>query len=136
MESVQGFRRPKEDSRYAWTNHVVGKMLQYRISENLIKRVVRFPTRVEEGVAEETVAVMKPAEGVKKYSEVWVMYSLAKLKNRKQETKYPSTGSGPKGNNQRPKITVITAWRYPGKSPERDPIPEEVIMEVRNILNR
>ncbi len=32
------------------------------------------------------------------------------------------------------KIKIITAWRYPGKSPERDPIPAEILREIKNIL--
>ena len=32
------------------------------------------------------------------------------------------------------KIKIITAWRYPGKSPERDPVPQEVLREIRKIL--
>ena len=52
----------------------------------------------------------KPADK-KGYSEIWVMYAI---KNKQ--------------------IVVITAWRYPGKSPERDPVPPKVLGEVRNII--
>ena len=41
---------------------------------------------------------------------------------------HPSLGDGVR------RIKVITAWRYPGKSPERNPIPAEILREVRNIL--
>lgn len=113
---------PKNDTRYLWTNHVVGKMLSYRLSPSLVKRVVRFPARVEEGIADSTVAVMKPADGVKRYQEVWVMYQLVAPKKIKNK-------------NFPPKIKIITAWRYPGKSPARDPVPAEIMDEVSNILN-
>lgn len=32
------------------------------------------------------------------------------------------------------KIKVITAWRYPGKAPERDPVPLEILREIRALL--
>lgn len=82
----------------------------YGISEGRIKRVIRFPKRLEEGIVPNTIAVMQPA-GTKRYQEIWVMYKV-----------------------QKPKLKIITAWRYPGKSPERDPIPKEVIEEVRRLL--
>lgn len=32
------------------------------------------------------------------------------------------------------KIKIITAWRYPGKSPARDPIPAEILREIKSLL--
>jgi len=49
---------------------------------------------------------MQPA-GTKRYQEIWVMYAL-------------------KGK----RLRIITTWRYPGKSPEREPIPEDIIEEL------
>jgi len=101
-------------------------MRQYGIGEGRVKRIIRFPKRVEEGIAPKTVAVMQPA-GSKRYSEIWVMYKLTKqaTKDSKQKTNdFKQVG----------KIKIITAWRYPGKSPERDPVPQEVIEEVRRLL--
>ncbi len=109
---------PKSDKKYSWTYHAAEKMRQYGIGEGRVKRIIRFPKRVEEGIASKTVAVMQPA-GSKRYSEVWVMYKLL---------------SKSKVKNQSGRIKIITAWRYPGKSPERDPVPEEVIREVRALL--
>lgn len=102
----------KVEEKYVWTSHAQQKMRHYRLSEARVKRIIRHPTRTEEGVAEETVAAMTPA-GSSKYSEIWVMYKVS-------------------GGNER-KITVITAWRYPGKTPERDPIPQEILREIREI---
>lgn len=92
-------------------------MLQYGISESRIKRIIRYPKRTEEGIALNTVAVMQPAD-TKKHQEIWAMYQLEK----------------PKGKLGKPRIKIITTWRYPGKSPERDPVPEEVIIEVKKLL--
>jgi hypothetical protein len=112
----------KIPQKYIWTKHAQYKMQHYRLSESLVKRVMRYPKRVEESIVPDTVAVMCPAyagtlrrgtgASSKKYQEIWVMYVPTKAK----------------------KIRVITAWRYPGKSPERDPIPREVLDEVRSIL--
>jgi len=102
--------RPKNDKRYIWTNHSGIKMAQYGISPSFVKRIMRFPERTEEGIAENTVAVMKPT--VSKKQEVWVMYQLYGKR-----------------------IKIITAWKYPGKSSERDPIPDEIKKEIRDILS-
>jgi hypothetical protein len=101
-------------SKYVWTIHARLKMKYYGLSEGRIIRIIRFPARTEEGIVENTVAVMQPA-GTKRYSEIWAMYKLAKRANAKS-------------------IKIITAWRYPGKSPVRDPIPAEVLKEIKNLL--
>ncbi|MEX2008375.1 MAG: hypothetical protein WD850_02730 [Candidatus Spechtbacterales bacterium] len=101
----------KPQSKYIWTAHSQYKMRQYRLSESLVKRVIRFPARVEESIVEDTIAVMRPAQS-KNYSEIWAMYAPTKDK----------------------KLRIITTWRYPGKSPERDPIPQDILNEVRSIL--
>ncbi|MFH1162399.1 MAG: hypothetical protein V1696_03975 [Candidatus Jorgensenbacteria bacterium] len=120
---------PREDSTYSWTYHVVEKMQYYGISEGRIRRIIRHPSRVEEGIAPQTVAVMQPA-GTKRYQEMWVMYKLVGRGQR--------AGSQLKAHSskliEKPKIKVITAWRYPGKSPERDPVPRGVMEEVRRLL--
>jgi len=94
-------------------------MQHYRLSESLIKRVIRYPTRIEEGIIENAIACMKPANS-KKYSEIWAMYVITNPKNEVKK--------------QQSQIKVITAWRYPGKSPQRDPVPIEIINEARKIL--
>lgn len=98
------------DQKYVWTLHARLKMKYYGLSESRIKRIIRFPARTEEGIVENTVAVMQPA-GSKRYQEIWTMYKVFKKK-----------------------IKIITAWRYPGKSPARDPIPAEVLKEIKSLL--
>lgn len=80
---------------YVWTHHVKEKMKYYQLSEQRVKRVLRNPDRVEEGVSPDTVAVMQRNDTKKHKKEIWAMY---------QEKK-----EGEK--------TVISAWRYPGESP-------------------
>lgn len=102
------FKAPKNDAKYLWTMHVTRKMMYYGISEGLIRRVIKSPKRMEEGIAEGTVAVMQPT-GAKHQKEVWVMYQVVGTKKR-----------------------VITAWRYPGVSPVRAqiPIPQDILAEL------
>ena len=126
---------PKNDAKYHWTNHVAGKMVYYGLSADRVKRVVRSPYRSEKGIAPNTIAVMQPgvlrqAQGKPAVwkEEIWVMYAEK---------------AGPKGTSVMDKMqnllgkkkVIITAWRYPGKSPVREaiPIPENILEELKNI---
>ena len=104
-----------------------GKMVYYGISEGLIKRIVRFPKRKEDGVAERTVAVMQPTSNKKKPQEVWVMYQQIDQNLRSQTIN---------SKFQIPAVRIISAWRYPGISPAGRPIqiPDDVLQELDNLL--
>lgn len=110
--------------KFLWTHHSRMKMAYYRLTESRLKRIIRYPARVEEGILEDAIACMQPSSG-KKYDEIWVMYVLVKDAASRQ---HHSFRDGTK------KIKIITAWRYPGKSPARDPIPVEILREIKNIL--
>lgn len=121
-------------TRYEWTRHAQFKMRQYGLSEQRIKRVIRYPYRSEEGVLPKAVAVMQPASlrrdknGKQTWGqEIWVMYVLASKKRgiSKSESLI---------SKRQRKIRVITAWRYPGVSPKRDPIPAEILDEIQSLL--
>jgi len=102
---------PFQTIHYVWTEHAKEKMAYYRLTEQRIRRILRNPTRKEEGVAPGTTAVMQPImKNGTTTQELWTMYQ-------------------DRGNDR----VIITAWRYPGKSPVRgeNPIPEE----IRNELN-
>lgn len=101
----------KVENKYVWTSHVQSKMRHYGISESLVKRVIRHPDRVEEAIVPDLVAAMKKTKS-KQYPEVWVMYT-------------PDTQG---------KITIITAWRYPGETKKGDALPEAIQKEVRSII--
>lgn len=73
------------------------KMMFYGLSESRIKRIFRSPKRIEDGVVENTLAIMQPAGTIKNPYEIWVMVQKA------QET-----------------VKIISAWRYPGKTKPRD----------------
>ncbi|MDP3245269.1 MAG: hypothetical protein Q8M83_06490 [bacterium] len=108
--------------KYHWTLHSQAKMRHYRLSPGRIKRIIRHPQRIEEGVAPNTMAAMQPSDG-KKYEEIWVMWQK-KCKMQKSKCKITDFGT----------IRVISAWRYPGKSPTKNPIPREILDEVRSLI--
>ncbi|MDO8424462.1 MAG: hypothetical protein Q7S70_00800 [bacterium] len=102
---------PKNSQTIHWTSHSKQKMRYYRLSENRVKRVLRVPARVEEGIAPETIAAMQ-FSGTKKHpTEIWVMYVLFKKPRR---------------------IKIISTWRYPGITPkgQRPRIPEDILQEL------
>ncbi|MEI8103934.1 MAG: hypothetical protein WCG84_03500 [Candidatus Moraniibacteriota bacterium] len=108
-----------------WTPHAEYKMKGYGLSRQRVLRIIRHPERVEEGILDGAVAVMQPVsvkivEGKKIWrQEIWAMYLVGKkaLKGK--------SGSG---------LYVVSAWRYPGVSPKRAPIPAEIMREVANMI--
>ena len=102
----------KLNDKYFWTKHSQYKMRYYGLSPQRIKRVIRYPARMEEAIVPGLIAAMSPTTG-KKYSEIWTIYKH--IKTAKQ-------------------IKIITAWRYPGKSPARNPIPKEILDEIKAIV--
>lgn len=105
-----------DSGKYQWTKHSQYKMRYYGLSPQRIKRIVRHPARTEEAVIPKMIAAMQPAGG-KNYSEIWTIYKLEKHKAKSE--KY---------------FKIITAWRYPGKSPIHNPIPQEILEEVKSII--
>ncbi len=107
--------------KIVWTEHAKAKMRQYRLSESRVKRVLRFPKRLEIGVAPDTVAGMQPAGSKKHPYELWVMWT-EKIKNQKSKIKIFGK-----------QIRIISAWKYPGVSPvhEPPPVPDDVWEIVR-----
>lgn len=118
------WKPPKNDDKFYWTRHVADKMRHYGISESLIKRIIRYPKRLEEGVVIDTFAGMMPAGSAKRPQEVWVMYQR-KLKVKSEKLKVLNA-----------KVVIISAWRYPGISPVRGqiPIPQDVLGEIEEVM--
>jgi hypothetical protein len=125
--------------QYQFTLHAQFKMKQYGLSDQKVKGVIRNPKRREVGIVPRTVAVMQPVS-IKKIDgkdvwkqEIWVMFVT---KNQQPTT----NNQQPKKNFQSPRSTsyqlpatslrIISAWRYPGVSPKRNPIPEEILREL------
>lgn len=106
-----------EERKVYWTQHSKRKMRQYRFSEKRVLRIFRQPDRIEEGIAEGTIAAMQITGTKKNPTEAWVMYIVLKK---------------PRG------IKIISAWRYPGRTPlgERPVIPQDTLEELSNILQK
>lgn len=120
----------------AFTAHARYKMSQYGLSEQKVKGIIRNPKRTEVGIVPKTVAVMQPAstkvvDGKTLWKqEIWVMYVL-KGKRQKSQVKSALHGSEPRiFSFEKPEIRIISAWRYPGVSPKRSPIPADILQEL------
>jgi hypothetical protein len=104
---------PKNDQKYFWTRHSKQKLVQYGLSVNKIKRIIRYPDRKEEGIAPRTIAVMQRRNRRQpKKGEIWVLYQI---------------------HGSRKKI--ISAWIYPAITPRRKEIfvPDEVWDEIARL---
>ena len=129
MYDFMQFKLPKNTEKYEWTQHAVIKMKQYGLTAQRILRVVKNPQKVEEGIVKNTIAVMQPSsfstkDGKRVWNrEIWAMYQI---KRKVQNAKLKTFGAQ--------RIRLISAWRYPGVSPKRDPIPEEILRELESML--
>ncbi len=94
-----------------WTAHSRAKMRFYGLSEARVARIIHSPKRIEEGIAPKTIAMMQSAGSAKHPYELWAMIQDA--------------------NGKR---TVISAWRYPGKTKPGDPLPPEILREIRSAI--
>ncbi len=136
---------PQNSDKYFWTKHAIMKMKEYSLSAQRIKRVIRSPWRKETGIAKNTIAVMQPVsskrdkKGNKIWkSEIWVMYQLVysnKLEEKGLKNKIFQEKKGKMKNilNYNQQLKIISAWRFPGVSPAKNPIPESILNELDNI---
>lgn len=137
-----------------FTRHAEYKMRQYGLSMQRVRSVIRNPRRREEGIAKDTVAVMQPPSVKRKdgketwTQEIWVMFTIAESRKSKVESRNPKAkGEVPKVENRDARtgnreakvksmrggdgtLRVISAWRYPGVSPKRNPVPDEILREI------
>jgi hypothetical protein len=107
---------PENNKKIFWTKHSKNKMRQYQLSEKRVLRILRKPDRKEEGIAPGTIAQMQ-ITGTKKHpTEAWMMYQLIRSKVK----------------GKRLKIKIISAWRYPGRTPigQRPIIPEDILEDL------
>jgi len=99
-----------------WTKHSLDKMKFYGLSKQRIKRILRNPQRIEEGIIPGTVALMQSTNSKKRPSEIWMMYVLTPRSNK----------------------IIISCWRYPGISPvgKEIPLPEGMQSEIEKELEK
>jgi len=105
-------------------------------------------TRVDRSSTRGGPSSTKNKNGKKVWSqEIWAMYKLRgseaisnfqiptlptgrQVSKQNQNSKFKNYE--PKTINQK-QIKIISAWRYPGISPKRDPIPEEILREISEL---
>ncbi len=80
----------------------------YHLSEQRVRRVLHSPKRIEEGIAPGTIAMMQRAGSQKHPYEIWTML----VKNKKGRK-------------------IISAWKYPGITKPGEPLPQEILRELR-----
>lgn len=118
-----------------WTKHAKAKMRYYALSEQRVRRVLKTPSRIEEGIAPETIALMQRAGSKKHPYEIWVMIQETRINADQTQInadKYPRKSAL---NPRESAITkIISAWRYPGITRPGDPLPEEILREFREIV--
>jgi hypothetical protein len=129
-------RKVSGTGAYQFTRHAEYKMRQYGLSGQRVKSVILNPKRREEGIVPKTVAVMQPVS-MKKVNgkdiwkqEIWVMFQKQGTANREQRTVNNSSGTPCLALPAHCSLKIISAWRYPGVSPKRHPIPEEILREL------
>ncbi len=107
--------------KYIWTRHAQAKMAYYKISPSRVKRIIKTPKRIEEGIATGTKAFMQPIsykfkDGKKIWSqEYWVMVADKNIKDKN-------------------KIKIISAWRYPAVTKPGVPLPKQILDEIAEAL--
>ncbi len=125
----------RQSGAYVFTAHAQHKMRQYGLSVQKVRGVIRSPKRKETGIAPKTVAVMQPVSskminGKETWKqEVWVMFQERNVSAVEKNGWTTSLSSG-HDILQTKSIRVISAWRYPGVSPKRHPIPAEILREI------
>jgi len=131
------WKSPKNTREFYWTNHVAFKMMCYGLSAQKVLSVIKKSVRKEEGIVKNTIAVMQPVNpkilnGKKIWKqEVWVMYQ-GKVKS--QRSKVKSEFKNTKYQILNAKYKIISAWRYPGVSPQKNPIPSDILDEIEDMI--
>ena len=106
-----------------WTAHAKFKMRYYGLSESRVKSVLRNPERTEEGIAENTVAMMQTNKTSNKPYEIWVMINKLKVKRSKLKI-----------GNSKEDIRIISAWKYPGITKPGEPLPKAILREFKEVI--
>ena len=153
------WKNPKNTREFYWTNHALFKMRCYGLSVQKVLGVIKRPERKAEGIVKNTIAVMQPVNpkilnGKKIWKqEIWVMYQApinrgnpnfpastrgdsstrgGQIPNPKQIRNYKLKNYKLQTTNY--KLKIISAWRYPGVSPKKNPIPGDILAEIGSLL--
>ena len=106
--NIKAIRNDKQHFFFIYSKY---KLFYYALSPTIVKKIIRKPDRIEEGIAPDTIAMMVRKDSQKRKKEVWVMIQKAK---KTRQTK------------------IISTWIYPGVSPSGKDIyiPEDVWEEL------
>lgn len=88
----------KNTREFFWTNHSKYKLLQYGISPTIVKKVIRRPERIEDGIAPETVAVMMRKDTKKTERSLGDVSKKERRKNVKNKNNFYLDLSGSESN--------------------------------------
>lgn len=137
------FKIPKNTKEVFWTQHSLFKIQFYSLSAQKVLGVIKKPERKEEGIVKNTIAVMRPVNpkilnGKKNWKqEVWVMYQTRRAGNLNDQISNPKQIRNSKfkiKNFAKRQLRIISAWRYPGVSPQKNPIPSDILAEVESLV--
>jgi hypothetical protein len=98
----------------------------YGLSPQKVLGIISKPKRKEVGIVKNTTAVMQPISPkiinnkIVWKQEVWCMFQEARSTNKLTKLKAN-------------KLKIISAWRYPGVSPQKNPIPENILEEIERL---
>lgn len=125
---------PQKES-LVWTNHAQAKMQYYHLTQNKIKAILRNPFRMEEGIAENTLAVMMPNKLVSSSSQA-VIKKPSAFNNWGRTYKHHKEEIWTMYQKRHGQIFIISAWRYPGESPVNKPLelPPDVYDDLNSFL--
>lgn len=110
-----------------WTSHSLGKLRFYGLSKSRVLRVVAHPARVEEGVAENTIAFMQPVTTTSSAPLTTSKKSFSKLRSKNYELWVMAQDTTATRK-------IISAWRYPGTTKPGEPLPNSVLQGIRSAV--
>jgi len=118
-----------------WTKHALAKMQYYRLTQNKVKTVLRSPFRMEEGIAEHTLAVMIPNKLVSQ-NKTSIVKKPSSFNRWEKTFKHHKEEIWAMYQKRHGQIFIISAWRYPGESPVNKPleIPPDVYDDLNSFL--
>ena len=100
----------------SFTRHAEYKMREYRVSRQRALAVMRRPDREEVGILPGTVAAIHRLGSRARPHELWVMYQKESSTRQREPLDLVS----------KRRVNIISVWRYPGRSSERDPVPAHI----------
>jgi len=126
---MPGSSRLPKSKTISWTHHARAKMNFYKLSEARVRGVLNYPKRIEEGVAPKTVAMMQPSSFGAKPKELGKSSSVMLRRGKpafagswRSKQEMWTQEIWVMVEDSRDRRTIVSAWRYPGKTKPRSGI--------------